>query len=124
MATFQCFDCREVKPVQTDGGTGYAVLSKLNERVCYACAADRDRRDASLGRPIVAYVGKRNARSLNDLTTWAGVKIGSCYLGKSWRVRSHIGPHMYQVYSIIDGVTFTGRSFGEGMCVSLRPCKS
>ena len=134
MATFRCFDCDQEFPVKTDGGTGYAVLHRLNEKVCYACAAKRDRAAASRGKPLVAYVGgtvgdgmgveRHGSTSRRYLTTWGGERIGYCKLDRGWRVRSWIGSRMYQVYATIEGVTFTGRSFGEGMAVSLRPVKS
>lgn len=41
---FQCGDCHQIKPVQTDGGTGYATgpTDKPHALICYACCATRD----------------------------------------------------------------------------------
>lgn len=43
-----------------------------------------------------------------------------CFLSTSWRVNSYIGTHMFQIYARVEGRDYTGRGFGEGMCVNLR----
>lgn len=78
----------------------------------------KTRRDSA-----VAYVGKRNeAKTHHALTLWTGEQIGTCRFSSSWRVRSYIGERMYQIYATVNGVQYTGRGFGEGMAVVLRPC--
>jgi hypothetical protein len=76
---------------------------------------------------FVAYVGKLHARTdsayglgSRDLTTWTGDVIGTVTLGAGWRVQSYIGSRMFQAYARVNGREFTGRTFGEGMLVSLR----
>jgi hypothetical protein len=79
---------------------------------------------------IVGYVGKtlgdgmavarHGATSRRELTDFPGNKIGTCYFSSSWKVNSFIGPRMYQIYATVDGKTYTGRGFGEGMAVVLR----
>lgn len=128
MTTFQCWDCEKEFPV---GGTGYAILHKIEEKVCYECAAKRDVVRAGRREPITAYVGKtlgdgmgcdrHGSTSRRELTTWPGIKIGTCYLGKSWPRGRWKFDRLYQVYAVVDGVTFTGRSQGEGTYVNLRP---
>lgn len=76
---------------------------------------------------IVAYVGKPLeefpvGRKSHALTDWHGNQIGTCIYGAAWRVNSYIGTHMHQIYATIEGVKYTGRGFGEGMVVVLRPC--
>lgn len=81
----------------------------------------------------VAYVGKKlgdgmgverfGDTSRRELTSWTGEKIGTCAIGKGWRVNSYIGSRMYQIYATVKGVEYTGRGFGEGMAVVLRPLK-
>ncbi len=58
----------------------------------------------------IAYIGPNGA--LND---WHGRKIGTIRVRSSWRVSSWMGTHMHQIEATVDGVTYTGRSFGEGM---------
>lgn len=68
-----------------------------------------------------AYIGERVPNSSNHyVTTWTGDIVGTCYLGAGWRVHSYVGSRMYQATAWIAGKEFTGRTFGKGMCVSLR----
>ena len=70
---------------------------------------------------LVAYVGaKIEGSNRHRLTTWTGHDLGTVYLGTGWRVRSYIGSHMFQAYATIQGVEYTGRTFGNGMSISLR----
>jgi hypothetical protein len=70
-----------------------------------------------VGKPLgdgmgIDRFGPTSRRALND---WHGNQIGTCYISQSWRVFSYMGSHMCQIYATIDGVTYTGRGFGEGM---------
>jgi hypothetical protein len=47
--------------------------------------------------------------------------IGTWRSVSAWRVNSWIGSHMHQIEAVIDGVTYTGRGFGEGMALTGRP---
>jgi hypothetical protein len=70
----------------------------------------------------IAYVGaRRGDGTLRALTDWHGAEIGVCRLTSSWRVDSYIGTRMHQITAWIKGVRYTGRGFGEGMSVRLRP---
>ena len=40
MSTFTCIDCKKTKPIQKNGGTGYA--NDLNNPVCYDCCGKHD----------------------------------------------------------------------------------
>lgn len=83
---------------------------------------------------ILGYVGKtlgdgmgvnrHGSTSHRALTDWHGNQLGTCFLSSSWRVRSYFGSHMFQIYAQVDGKDYTGRGFGEGMAVILRPCRS
>lgn len=55
-----------------------------------------------------------------SVTTWTGDRLGSCYLGRGWRVHSYMGSRMYQATAWINGREFTGRTFGGGMLILLR----
>lgn len=76
---------------------------------------------------FVAYMGApdryaTNCRSaqLWPVTTWCGHKLGHAFVSAKWRVRSYTGSHMHQFTAYIAGREYTGRGFGEGMCVSFR----
>ena len=78
---------------------------------------------------VVAYVGKLLGDRVGidaptgrrALTDWHGNRIGDCALGDGWRVESYMGNRMYQIYALIQGRAYTGRGFGEGMSVFMRP---
>jgi hypothetical protein len=78
---------------------------------------------AYVGKPIPhSGCGATNYKPRHELTGGNGKQIGTCFISSSWRVRSYIGSHMCQIYAIINSVHYTGRGFGEGMSVRLRPC--
>lgn len=49
------------------------------------------------------------------LCDWSGNQIGRWRAVAWWPVRSYLGSTMYQIEAVIDGRTYTGRGFGEGM---------
>lgn len=78
---------------------------------------------------LFAYIGtpKRNGMGIDrvvgqtyPVTTWPGNVLGYATRGSSWRVNSYLGSHMHQFYAKIAGREYTGRGFGEGMCIRLR----
>ncbi len=79
---------------------------------------------------IIAYVGatlgdgmgveRHGPTSRRTLTDWHGRKLGTCFLGRGWPIRSYIGDRMFQIYATIAGREYTGRGFGESMSVVLR----
>jgi hypothetical protein len=72
---------------------------------------------------MIAYIGKVfDGVSVRELTDWRGNKLGTVRLKSSWKVNSHIGDRMYQAYAVVDGIRYTGRTFGEGMSIVLRKC--
>ena len=61
---------------------------------------------------IVGYLGKDGV-----LTDWHGNKIGQYWITSTWKTpRSYVSYTMHQVGAYVDGVFYTGRSAGEGMC--------
>jgi hypothetical protein len=65
MITFKCSRCEQVKPVQTEGGTGYA-LQDNGAPVCYACCAELDKEYMREHGKISLYLADR------DVTNWPG----------------------------------------------------
>lgn len=72
MAEFTCGDCKQTKPIETKGGTGYAKYGEAI--VCYSCCAIRDTRTmegAATGEPFYLYLtGSDNGGW--KLTNWPG----------------------------------------------------
>jgi len=58
-----------------------------------------------------------------EVTTWHGEHLGTARISAMWKVKSYIGSHMMQVECCIDGVWYTGRSFGSGMIWKGKRCK-
>lgn len=82
-----------------------------------------------MSESIVAYIGKPKGNGMGvdrvlgqswDVKDGQGNVLGNATKGATWRVNSYIGTHMSQWYARIDGREYTGRGFGEGMCVVLR----
>ncbi len=83
---------------------------------------------------IVAYVGPLiGGRGFNGqlgsehpyhaLHDWHGAKLGTIRLTSSWRTpRSYVASRMYQAYATVNGVTYTGRTCGEGMVFTGKRC--
>lgn len=69
---------------------------------------------------IGAYIGTPCRNGGYPVTVWTGEPIGNATLGSKWRVNSYVGSHMCQFYARINGREYTGRGFGEGMCITLR----
>jgi hypothetical protein len=70
--TFHCVDCNLDKPIQTDGGTGYATFMD-GDKVCYACVAVRDRAamiEHGRSSALPLYLTRKSIHKPND-GTWA-----------------------------------------------------
>jgi hypothetical protein len=73
--TFHCADCDQDKPIQTDGGTGYATLPN-GDKLCYACIAIRDRAtmiEHGRSNNLPLYLSRKSIHNAND-GTW---KVGN-----------------------------------------------
>lgn len=67
MEHFTCVDCKQEKPVQTDGGTGYAKDS-YGSHVCYDCCAERDRDHMRNHEKTVLYLD----HDKREIVNWPG----------------------------------------------------
>jgi hypothetical protein len=70
--TFHCVDCNLDKPIQTDGGTGYATFMD-GDKVCYACVAVRDMAamiEHGRSSALPLYLTRKSIHKPND-GTWA-----------------------------------------------------
>lgn len=76
---------------------------------------------------LVAYMGavvdghSERVGATHALTDWQGNRIGFAKVTAGWPTpRSHVSSRMLQVRATVGGVTYTGRTAGEAMAVSLR----
>ena len=66
--TFHCVDCKQDKPIQAEGGTGYATLPN-GDRVCYSCIAFRDRTamiEKGQSSSLPLYLTRKSIHKPND----------------------------------------------------------
>ena len=107
MKTFRCIDCGKEKPVQKDGGTGYA-LDRDNRTVCYECCGKRDRADmAETGRAVL-YLVKRDGKW--RITNWPATLDVPAVV----RVGSHnIARRRYDAYFEVDGAKWHSVTYGD-----------
>lgn len=87
MDTFTCKICRLEKPVQTNGGTGYAVDNQ-GQKVCYACCAYVDRQEMVKEGRIVLYLTCEPAyfvkhplgrKTRGTVSNWPGTLTFNCH---------------------------------------------
>ncbi len=114
---FRCHDCQTVKPVQTKGGTGYALYTEPGGEclVCYDCADKRQTAELLTSDRFTGYVSG-DGRSL---TTWTEGRLGSVSLGSRhpWS-RDRFYLRAYDVH----GQAWHGTG-APGMWCNLRKCK-
>lgn len=111
-----------------------ALLKSKDQEMAHVAATGRSgtsfSRRFTMQNEIIGYVGallgdgmgveRFGPTSRRALEDWHGNPIGQCALTSSWRIHSHLGSHMYQIYATVDGREYTGRGLGEGMSVRLR----
>jgi hypothetical protein len=82
---FACFRCREVKPLQESGGTGFATDAAGN-LICYACCADVDREDMTRTGKATLYLTEKRREGCRteapytvwEVTNWPGSLRFAC----------------------------------------------
>lgn len=119
---FRCSDCKQVLPVQTEGGTGYARMHDSDSLVCYSCADKRQTAELKdRSKPFVAYISSDGLR----ITTWTCgmlmriTKTRSCPLTRSSYTHnrnSYMSVHAVDVH----GGHWTGRG-SAGVAIKMRP---
>lgn len=104
---FKCSHCKQVKPVQTSGGTGYGYID--DKPVCYECCGAADRASMlETGRATLYLTRTDGAYSV---TNWpgtmrlaAGVKVG----------RHNIAGRRYDAwFTGPDGKPWHGVTYGD-----------
>lgn len=73
MHTFKCHDCGQEKPVQHNGGTGYARLADDSDKlICYDCCAIRDRAEMDEKGKAVLYLDYDDTLHSYMVENWPG----------------------------------------------------
>jgi hypothetical protein len=70
---FYCTVCKQTKPTQTSGGTGYAT-KRNGHKVCYQCCADTDKKYMAEHGEISLYLAETQHETWNhyEVTNWPG----------------------------------------------------
>jgi hypothetical protein len=107
--SFLCAKCGLKKPVQNQGGTGYAT-NDANERVCYACCADVDREYLRSHDRISLYLSKDKTGHY-EITNWPGTLRFSPYRVREGR--HNIAGSRYDAWFSFEGAGWHGVQYGE-----------
>jgi hypothetical protein len=91
---FTCHNCHGIKPIQTNGGTGYGIDQHGN-KICYDCCAILDREQMILHGRVTLYLVKlyynevtrqwenepsgKNSASSFFVTNWPGTLSFKCH---------------------------------------------
>ncbi len=115
MATFTCWQCGETKPIQTEGGTGYArVDTPQGEKiVCYDCCAVRDRIQMVQTGRITLYLTRPGIGS-GQVANWPGTLHFPVHQGAIKTGRHNIAGKRYDVwFTGPDGKPWHGVQYGD-----------
>lgn len=119
MENFTCTICKESKPVQTNGGTGYA--GELSSPICYACCGKLDRQSMIETGEAILYLttskgmGSVSAGTFGEFSAkvgnWPNTLSFNCSVRKG---RHNIAGSRYDVwFTGPDGRQWHGVQFGE-----------
>lgn len=114
MSTFTCHECGQEKPVQKEGGTGYATRRIDGMRVCYECCAVNDRADMiETGRATLYLETKAETSTYGraTVTNWPGTLA---FDGRYSVGRHNIAGRRYDVSFVgPDGFMWSGIQYGD-----------
>lgn len=126
--TFQCVDCEETKPVETDGGTGYADR-KISDygpdgKVCDACYAEWQeaymREEGKIDLYLSAAIGL--SRTGWKVTNWPGTLSFSAEVRRSdHNIAGKNGRR--DVWFDFDGYVWHGVNIGDNQILRCKRTK-
>lgn len=106
---FQCDRCRFIKPVQTEGGTGYGYPAGSDRMHCFACCGQTDRLDMIKTGKATLYLSKDGNGW--KITNWPGTLTI-----KPSHVRSMNHPFAckaYIAYFRFAGASWSAKNIGD-----------
>jgi len=108
-AEFRCSQCRALKPLQRDLGTGYARDTSDNF-LCYECAGENEARDLRETGKGYLYL-TRDKSGAHTVSNWPGtLTIPVRYLRKG---AHNIARTRYDVWFTFEGAEWHGVQYGE-----------
>lgn len=110
--TFYCCQCKQHKPKQKSGGTGYAI-KRNGHKVCYDCCGENDKKhllNMKLGDKWYLYLSK-DEEGRHKLTNWPGtltIPIAHVRTGNH-----NIARNRYDLWFTYGGGKFHGVQYGD-----------
>lgn len=120
---FKCGHCGAVKPVRTNGGTGYGYATHESETpVCYECLDQLQIEELkNRNKRVLGYVGD------GIITTWTGGKLMTITRSRPCELTRHSYMHSRRSYMSIHAVDVHGGHWAgrgsNGVLIKLRPVK-
>lgn len=116
---FECCDCHQVKPMQSSGGTGYAVTDN-DLLVCYDCCAIRDTDRMKRDGRATLYLVKEQAGWF--VTNWPGTLQFPAYDVR--RFRHPFADARIAYFHGPDGKRWSAKNIGDQQIAHCRALKS
>jgi hypothetical protein len=104
---FRCIDCAQVKPMQTNGGTGYGI-NEHDFFVCYDCCGKQDEKFMRDNGRITLYLVKRDNEYF--VTNWPGTINIRAHVRTSWH---NIAGKRYDAWFKHAGANWHGVTYGD-----------
>lgn len=119
--TFFCAACGATKPVQTNGGTGYACRDD-GALICYACCAITDRENILRDGKACLYLTKTDAKHW-EVINWPGTLRFAAYhvapMRHPWARQARIA-----YFTGPDGKRWYAKNIGDSQIAHCRRLKS
>ena len=109
-ASFRCSQCRQLKPLKHNCGTGYA-RNDANEFLCYQCCGENDAKELrEKGKAVLYWTGAKPGDA-GEVTNWPGTfRIPVRHV----RTGAHnIARRRYDVWFMWEGRDYHGVQYGD-----------
>lgn len=121
--TFKCGDCGKIKPVQTNGGTGYGYAddSPDSPPICYECCGKRDAEAMERDGKAILYLIRGGDGKLK-ITNWPGtLTVHSQFEYR--KSRNNFGAPRTDVWFRFNGRDWHGVNLGDSEILRCRRLK-
>lgn len=106
--TFTCKDCAQIKPVQHEGGTGYAN-DEQGDKICYVCCGKVDEKYMRENGKNTMYLTGDSGNYF--VSNWPGTLKIPCYYSRM--SRTNWGHKRVDVWFEFAGAVWWGRHQGD-----------
>lgn len=106
---FRCSQCQQTKPLQKDGGTGYALDKSNTKLICYDCCGELDKKMMIEDKKITLYLTIDNDH-YGHVSNWPGTLKLQAFYKKG---KHNWGITRYDVWFIFNGYWWHGVQYGD-----------